>query len=85
MILTVPGVCGLREEAEFSAEHLSERFWASLWGLRALQEGQDPTAALLAYLTASRNHGGLEASWTDRAGLRTLRDHTVNTRPEGPP
>lgn len=77
------------EPREISLGHwrIAEWFWASPWGALVREENPaDLTMPLLGYLTSSRPAGGLEASWSDPAGLRQLRDYLTTHRPkEGSP
>lgn len=64
-------------------EVIASGFWRSPW---AQDAGDDPTMALLAYLTASKTLGGLEAAWSDPGSFRKVRDYVTNHRPtEGSP
>jgi hypothetical protein len=58
---------------------IADGFWRSPW---AQEAGEDPTRALLAYLTASKTSGGLEASWSDPGGFRIARDYVIRNYPE---
>lgn len=84
MILSVPGWDGRPEQREIPNRDLADRFWGSRWGQRAALTADEPTPALLAYLTASRSVGGLQATWKNRTGLPELRDLIRQTRPERP-
>lgn len=80
MILNMPGGLG-RIPQHIPAADLAERFWASSWGLHVRLTGQEATVGLLTYLTAPAAQGGLQASWTDRAGLHEVADLIERTKP----
>lgn len=60
-------------------QQIADGFWHSRW---AQEAGDDPTRALLAYLTESKDLGGLEASWSDPGGFRQARDYVTENNPE---
>jgi hypothetical protein len=60
-------------------QQIADGFWRSRW---AQDAGDDPTSALLAYLTASKAQGGLEASWHDRGSFRLTRNYVTEHNPE---
>lgn len=84
MILSVPGWDGHTTQCEIPNGDLADRFWGSCWGQRAALTADEPTPALMAYLTASRSAGGLQATWEKRTGLHELRDLVRQKRPERP-
>jgi len=79
MILDMPGAGGMPERQDIPNTELAQRFWASSWGLRAHLEHQEPSVALMTYLTAGRHLGGLQATWKDHSGLHALRDLITGT------
>jgi hypothetical protein len=58
-------------ETDLDPADAAERFWASPYGLRVRADTPLTTAVLL-WLTASLDAGGMQASWHDPKGLRQV-------------